>query len=50
MVLFPFRYLWWLVSRVRSSLGKPPDYVIFVLEEDLPAIPDPPRPLWQRFT
>lgn len=50
MVLFPFRYLWWLVSRVRSSLGKPPDYVIFVLEEDLPALPDPPRPLWQRFT
>ena len=50
MILFPFRYLWWLVLRVRASIGKPPDYVIFVLEEDLPALPDPPRPLWQRFT
>ena len=50
MILFPFRYLWWLVSRLRRSFGKPPDYVIFVLEEDLPALPDPPRPLWQRFT
>lgn len=50
MILFPFRYLWWLVSRLRRSFGKPPDYVIFVLEEDLPALPDPPRPWWQRFT
>jgi protease-4 len=50
LILFPFRYLWWLVSRVRRRRGKAPDYVIFVLEEDLPALPDPPRPLWQRFT
>jgi protease IV len=50
MILFPFRWLWWLVSRVRRSIGKPPEYVIFVLESDLPALPDPPRPLWQRFT
>jgi protease IV len=50
LILFPFRYLWWLVARLRSRLGKPPDYVMFVLEEDLPALPDPPRPLWQRFT
>jgi protease-4 len=50
MISFPFRYLWWLVSSVRRLLGKPPDYVIFVLENDLPALPDPPRPLWQRFT
>src|ERR1700680_4290948 len=50
MILFPFRYLWWLISRVRKSLGRPPDYVIFVLEHDLPALPDPPRPFWQRFT
>ena len=50
MILFPFRYLWWLISRVRRSIGKPPEYVIFVLESDLPALPDPPRPLWQRFT
>jgi protease-4 len=50
MISFPFRYLWWLISSVRRSLGRPPDYVIFVLENDLPALPDPPRPLWQRFT
>jgi protease-4 len=49
LILFPFRYLWWLISRVRRRRGKPPDYVIFVLDEDLPALPDPPRPLWQRF-
>jgi protease-4 len=50
VVLFPFRYLWWLISSARRSFGKPPDHVIFVLEDDLPALPDPPRPLWQRFT
>src|SRR3979409_1886502 len=50
MLLFPFRYLWWLISRVRRTRGRPPDYVMFVLENDLPALPDPPRPLWQRFT
>src|ERR1700682_587039 len=50
MTLFPFRYLWWLISSIRRSLGKPPEFVIFVLESDLPALPDPPRPLWQRFT
>ena len=49
MLLFPFRYLWWLVSSVRRSIGKPPEYVIFLLESDLPALPDPPRPFWQRF-
>jgi protease IV len=50
MILFPFRYLWWLASSVRRSLGKPPGFVFFVIEQDLPALPDPPRPLWQRFT
>jgi protease-4 len=50
MLLFPFRYLWWLASSVRRSVGKPPEYVIFLLESDLPALPDPPRPFWQRFT
>ena len=49
MILFPFRYLWWLVSSIRRSIGKPPDYIVFVLEDDLPALPDPPRPFWQRF-
>jgi protease IV len=49
MILFPFRYLWWLISSARRSLGKPPDHVIFLLESDLPALPDPPRAFWQRF-
>src|SRR3979411_1116111 len=50
MILFPFRYLWWLISSVRRSLGKPPEYVLLVLENDLPTLPDPPRPFWQRYT
>lgn len=49
MLLFPFRYLWWLVSSVRRSIGRPPEYVVFVIDQNLPALPDPPRPLWQRF-
>ena len=50
VLLYPFRYIWWLISSIRRSIGRPPDYVLFVLEESLPALPDPPRPLWQRFT
>jgi len=50
VILFPFRYLWWLVSSIRPSLGRPPEYVMFLLESDLAALPDPPRPVWQRFT
>ncbi|HEV2475837.1 MAG TPA: S49 family peptidase [Candidatus Dormibacteraeota bacterium] len=49
MLLFPFRYLWWLASSLRRSIGKPPEYVMFVLAESLPPLPDPPRPFWQRF-
>src|SRR5260370_39880637 len=50
MILFPFRWLWWLISGVRRSIGKPPESVVFVLENDMPALPDPPPPLQQRFT
>jgi protease IV len=49
VLLYPFRWLWWLVSSVRRSIGRPPEYVVFVLEEPPPALPDPPRPFWQRF-
>jgi len=49
MVLYPFRYVRWLVSNIRRALGKAPDYVIFLIESDLPALPDPPLPRWQRF-
>jgi protease IV len=50
VILFPFRYAWWLFSSLRRSMGRPPDYVMFVLEGEPPALPDPPKPLWQRFT
>jgi protease IV len=49
MLLYPFRYLRWLFSNLRRALGKPPDYVLFILENDLPALPDPPLPRWQRY-
>src|SRR3989440_12349937 len=49
MLLYPFRYLWWLVSSLRAKIGKPPDYVTFLVEESMPALPDPPVPVWQRF-
>ena len=48
MVTYPFRYLAWLISNFRRALRKPPDYVLFLLEEDLPALADPPIPRWQR--
>jgi protease IV len=49
MLTYPFRYLAWLVSNLRRALRRSPDYVLFLLEEDLPALPDPPIPRWQRF-
>ena len=48
MLLFPFRYLRWLISSLLRSIGSPPEFVEFILEDNLPALPDPPRPLWQR--
>ncbi len=49
MILYPFRYVWWLLSSAWRSIGKAPDYVIFVLESALPTLSDPPGPFWQRF-
>jgi protease IV len=49
MLLYPFRYVRWLFSNIRRGLGKAPDYVIFLIESDLPAIPDAPLPRWQRY-
>ena len=48
MVTYPIRYLAWLISNFRRALRRSPDYVLFLLEEDLPALPDPPIPRWQR--
>ena len=50
VLLLPFRYLWWLITSLLRSFRRPPAYVVFILEESLPALPDPPRPFWQRFT
>jgi protease IV len=49
VITYPFRYVWWLFSNLRRALVTPPDYVIFLLESDLPALPDPSLPRWQRF-
>lgn len=49
MLLYPFRYLAWLFASLRARLGRPPDYVTFLIEQELPALPDPPVPWWQRF-
>ncbi|HYM66494.1 MAG TPA: S49 family peptidase, partial [Patescibacteria group bacterium] len=47
---YPFRYLWWLVTSFRRALRRAPGFVVLVVEGELPPLPDPPRPLWQRFT
>lgn len=49
MILYPFRYLWWLLTNLRRSLGRPPAYAVLMLESAPPALPDPPGPFWQRF-
>lgn len=49
MISYPFRYVWWLLSNLWRSIGKAPDYVIFLLENAPPTLPDPPGPFWQRF-
>ncbi len=48
VLLFPFRWLWWLASSVRRSIGKPPEYLVFVLEDEMPTLADPPLHFWQR--
>lgn len=49
MLLFPFRYLWWLISSLRARIGRPPDYIAVLIEENMPVLPDPAVPMWQRF-
>ncbi len=49
MLLFPFRWLRWLAGSLLARLGKPPDYVTMLIEDEPPALPDPRVPLWQRF-
>jgi len=48
VLTYPFRYLAWLISSFRRALRRSPDYVLFLLEQELPALPDPPIPRWQR--
>jgi protease IV len=49
VLLFPFRWLRWLLGSVLARVGRPPDYVTMLIEEEPPALPDPRAPLWQRF-
>ena len=49
MLLFPFRYAWWLISSLRARIGRPAEYIAFVIEEEMPVLADPPVPYWQRF-
>jgi len=48
VIRFPFRYLSWLISRLRRSLGAPPDFITILIAAAPPALPDPPGPFWQR--
>jgi protease IV len=48
VLLYPFRWIAWLVGSLLARFGKPPDYVTFLIEEEPPALPDPRVPLWQR--
>jgi protease-4 len=48
-LIYALRYLAWLAGSIRRRLGRPPDYVLFVVEEAYPFLA-PPRPTgWQRF-
>jgi protease-4 len=49
VILYPFRYVWWLLTTIRRSIGKPPEYAVFIVDAPLPALPDLPGPFWQRF-
>ena len=36
MLLLPFRYLWWLITSLPRAFRRPPEYVVFILEESSP--------------
>ena len=40
-LFYAIRYLLWLLGNLRRRLGKPPDYVVFVLEGPYPELPEP---------
>jgi protease-4 len=48
MLLYPFRWLRWLIGSLIARIGRPPDFVTVLIEEEPPALPDPRVPLWQR--
>ena len=37
MLLYPFRWLRWLIASLLARIGRPPDYVTFLIEEEPPA-------------
>ena len=40
-LIYALRKLLWLLGNLRRRLGKPPDYVVFVLEGPYPELPEP---------
>ena len=40
-LIYAIRKLLWLLGNLRRRLGKPPDYVVFVLEGPYPELPEP---------
>jgi protease-4 len=48
-LIYAARYLVWLAGSLRRRLARPPEYVLFVIEDSYPVLA-PPRPTgWQRF-
>ncbi len=47
-LLFPIRYLLWLLASLLRRLQRAPDYVTIMLEGEYPALPDPPAGFVQR--
>ena len=47
-LFYAIRYAFWLLGNLRRRLGKPPEYVAFMLEGPYPELPDPPAGFLRR--
>ena len=45
---YPFRLALWGAARLLRRARRPPRFIVFVLEGDMPELPDPPVPFWRR--
>ena len=45
---YALRYFIWTLSNLRCRLGRPPDYVAYILEDAYPELPAPRGSFWQR--